>query len=507
MTEIQGYTNLEIIGRGGFAIVYKATQVSVGRDVAIKLLVDPAPDDDLVRRFQRESKAVGALSWHPHIAAVVDAGATATGQAYIVFELLAGGSLEDRIAERPMPWPEAVAAMIEVADAVEAAHRAEVLHRDVKPANILLNRLGVAKLGDFGIASVQDGNKTETGMLATTVAHAAPELFNGEAASEATDVYALGSTLFTLVAGAAPFSPGPGERIGTTISRIAYEAPPATPSIPENISAVIAHALAKQPQYRPRSAGAFGQALQQAQQQLGLRVTTMPVTDAEPTSPPRPEPDPPTTPAPAPAVAQPLPASPATQHVPFEPVPPQTNIEPKKPFSRTILGLSVVAVALAVLLGGLIIFGGSAITTTRGGAQIQAVSAPPDTAMDGQFDAGNAVDLDDATYWGVQRTATDGPVQGTRYVVALEQEQDVVGVGISNGTSTELGRVSALRWATSDQQLDQRGDTVVTQVIGDAPGEHRIGYSVRTNRLVLEIVGVHADAVNVGIAEILIEVE
>ena len=80
MIKIEGYDNFETVGSGGFAVVYKAQQVSVGREVAIKVLIDPTPDDDLVRRFERESKAVGALSWHPHIAAVVDAGTTAEGQ-------------------------------------------------------------------------------------------------------------------------------------------------------------------------------------------------------------------------------------------------------------------------------------------------------------------------------------------------------------------------------------------------------------------------------------------
>lgn len=525
MTEIQGYSDLEIIGRGGFAIVYKATQISVGRNVAIKLLVDPSPDDDLVRRFERESKAVGALSWHPHIAAVVDAGATVAGQAYIVFELLTGGSLEDRITHQPLPWTDAIASMIEVADAVEAAHRNDVLHRDIKPANILLNRLGVAKLGDFGIASMQDGNKTETGMLATTVAHAAPELFNGQLASEATDVYALGSTLFTLVTGAAPFAPGPGERIATTISRIAHEPPPVPINVPEQVSAVITHALAKQPQYRPRSAGAFGQALQQAQQELGIRVTSMPVTDAEPVAPPKPpravtappvqspaasspvaQPLAPNAAVPrAPAASQPLPppsAEPPTQHVPFNPTPHPGTSETRKPFSRTIVVLSVIALALAAVLGGLILFsdGTPTIATTRSGAAITSIDALVEMAP--PLDAAKAVDNDETTYWGIGQ-----PVLGTTYVIRFAEEQSVTQVGISNGQSTELGRVASLLWATTVQELQDRGDGIIEHEIADAPGEHLVDYSAETQQIVLAISGVHADAVNAGIAEILIEVE
>ena len=245
MTEIDGYTDLQMIGRGGFAVVYQALQVSTGRHMAIKLLTDPSPDDDLVRRFKRESRAVGALSWHPYIAAVVDA--------------------------------------------VEAAHRADVLHRDIKPANILLDRLGVAKLGDFDIASMQDGNKTATATLATTIAHAAPELFDGHPASPAADIYALGSTLHTLVTPLPPVSHGEDERISTVIARIASEPPPRPnpAQVPGQVATISTHALAKQPQYRPRSAAAFGQALQQVQRELGRQVTAMAVTDSEPVTAPR----------------------------------------------------------------------------------------------------------------------------------------------------------------------------------------------------------------------------
>ncbi|MEM7093588.1 MAG: protein kinase [Actinomycetota bacterium] len=283
MIEIAGYEDLEVLGSGGFAVVYKAHQVSIGREVAIKVLSDPSPDADLLRRFTRESKAVGALSWHPNIAAVLDAGTTEQGQAFIVFELLSGGALEDRIIHNPMPWARAVTAMIQVADAVEAAHRAEVLHRDIKPANILMNRLGDAKLADFGIASMQDGNKTETGTLAATLAHAAPELFDGTPASPLTDVYALGSTLHNLVSGRPPFSHGAGETFTTVIRRILNDPPPRIPATlaPPELETVISYSLAKQPDQRPPSAAAFGKQLQALQRSFGLSVTAMPVGDQD----------------------------------------------------------------------------------------------------------------------------------------------------------------------------------------------------------------------------------
>jgi len=533
MTEIQGYTDLEVIGRGGFAVVYKARQSSVGRDVAIKLLTDPSPDDDLVRRFQRESRAVGALSWHPNIAAVVDAGSTSIGQAYIVFELLPGGSLEERIENGPMPWREAVSSMIQVADAVEAAHRADVLHRDIKPANILLDRLGVAKLGDFGIASMQDGNKTETGVLATTIAHAAPELFEGKTASPATDVYALGSTLHTLVTGSPPFTTRDNERIGAVIARIASEPPPRPDPavVPDEVARVIAHALAKQPQYRLRSAAAFGRALQQVQRDLGERVTAMPVSDSHegddaadlaargpashagapaPWSPV--ERDGPPPPAPN-AAAAPAPAGPATDYVPLTPSARVEQAAPRsdpKPFGRTIAVLSVIAVLLAAGLGGLLLYQAqqspAAMRITAGGARIASWDGFDDTELDAPYGDALALDRDPRTYWGIGPRTAGSSVIGTSYVIKLTETQRIVEVGISNGTSTDLGRVSGLIWGTSIDELERRGASVVDQRVPDAPGTHKEPFEVETDQIVLAITGVHGDADEVGIAEILIDV-
>lgn len=289
MIPVPGYEVVAELGRGGFATVYRARQLSVGRDVAIKLLSDPDPPPDLVRRFTRESRAVGALSWHPHIATVIDAGATTDGRAFIAFELLTGGSLDDAIAAGPLSWRQAVAAMIQIADAVEAAHRADVLHRDIKPANILRDRFGHAKLADFGIASMQDGTKTATGAFAVTVAHAAPEIFDGTGATPMVDVYALGSTLHTLIAGRAPFQPPTGEGLLASIGRIASQPAPrlASTLAPAEVADVAVAALAKNPDDRWPSAGAFGRALQAAQRIVGEPVTAMPIVDDDPVDDPR----------------------------------------------------------------------------------------------------------------------------------------------------------------------------------------------------------------------------
>ena len=519
MTTIAGYSNLEVIGRGGFAVVYRADQESVGRQVAIKQLLDPTPDDDLIRRFQRESRAVGALSWHPHIAAVVDAGKTAAGQAYIVFEFLSGGSLEDRIAHGPMPWNDAVSSMIQVADAVEAAHRAEVLHRDIKPANVLLDRLGVAKLGDFGIASMQDGTKTETGMLATTVAHAAPELFEGRPASVATDVYALGSTLHNLVTGAPPFNPAGNERLVATMGRILTEPPPRPdPTIvPIQVADVIAHALAKQPEYRPRSAAEFGHALQQSQRELGVSVTAMPVSDGQRSAQAAVRAVQPQSPALAPSVvhhdALPPASIPSSAHGSAAVTPlPSLTAGPRKPFSRTIAALTTVAVLLAAGLGGLVLYNARStdgpLVVTAGGARVRSFDAFDLTEQDPPFSGDRALDGDENTYWKiVPNDAEQLGIIGTTFRIDLTEEQRIVSVGISNGTLNDLGRVSSLRWATSNEDLSS-GSNAVDQAVPDQPSMHTTPYSVTTDVLIVVISGVHDEqARDAGIAEILIEVE
>ena len=545
MIQIAGYDSFEIIGRGGFAVVYKARQISVGREVAIKVLSDPMPDADLIRRFERESKAVGALSWHPNIAAVVDAGTTAQGQGYIVFELISGGSLDDRLASGPLSWVEALPAMIQVADATEAAHREDMLHRDIKPANILKSRIGDAKLADFGIASMQDGTKTEAGMLATTVAHAAPELFDGAPSSRATDVYALGSTLHNLVTGRPPFTPTDGERIATIIKRIATEPPPRPDpaNVPPQVAAVIAHALAKQPEFRPRSAVAFGKALQQVQRDHGLPVTPMPVGDKEPDEargntivrPGSPQ---------VPAAAPMRPATPPQQRPPQQQPPMQQQPVPVAQVSgrgqqgpavsgrtssrtssrtstrttssggggRLVATLLALVVLLGAAIGGALLFNAQSSTDeplalTSGGATIVDISALADTTIV-ELPATNAIDLDSATYWGVQPNITaERNIAGTTFVLRFDEPIAITSVGIDNGSSDDLSRVSHITWGTSVDDLRNRAATNVTQEIPDEAGEHRVAMSITTDQLALVITDVHdIEAPSVGIAEILVDV-
>ncbi len=176
---MRGIDDLQEIGRGGTAIVYRGTQSAFGRTVAVKVL-DLAVGKDIDReRFRRECRAIGSLSGHPNIVSVYDEGVLDDGRPYIVMEDLTH-SLADQLADRgALDWQSAIAIAIALAGALRSAHDSGVLHRDVKPENILISRHGVPKLSDFGLAQVSGGFESRTSTVRASVAHAAPELIDG----------------------------------------------------------------------------------------------------------------------------------------------------------------------------------------------------------------------------------------------------------------------------------------------------------------------------------------
>jgi serine/threonine protein kinase len=263
---LPGFEQLEEIGRGGFGIVYRARQPALDRAVAIKVLVGALFDDRAQERFERERRSMGALSSHPAIVTIFESGLTDTGVPYIVMEFMEGGSLADRLVrEGPMPVAEACLIGARVADALEMAHRSGVVHRDVKPDNILLSSFGEPKLTDFGIASLMDATGTKSSGITASIAHAPPEVLEGRRATARSDVYSLASTIFALIAGQPAFTRPTDEGMTPVIARILTESPPdLRPDVPSPVCEVLEQGLAKDPDARYASAADFAKALRAA---------------------------------------------------------------------------------------------------------------------------------------------------------------------------------------------------------------------------------------------------
>lgn len=202
--EVLGYADMREVARGGDSIVYRARQVSVDRDVAIKVMQTDDPDD--VARFERELAITVRLGrQHPYIVTVLDTTTTTAGQPCLVMEFHDLGSLHDRLREHgPLPVSDVVAAGTSVADALAFAHAHGVLHRDVKPQNVLLLPTSYV-LSDFGIARMADAGHTST-LERFSYRHASPQVLDGLPPTEADDLWSLGSTLFTVLDGRAPFA-------------------------------------------------------------------------------------------------------------------------------------------------------------------------------------------------------------------------------------------------------------------------------------------------------------
>jgi serine/threonine protein kinase/Tol biopolymer transport system component len=239
------------LGRGGMAVVYKAWQSSLDRYVALKTLPPYFQHDpQFLARFQREAKAAARLN-HPSIVTIYDVGEQA-GVHYIAMEYLEGGSLQDRLATSTRDLREAQRILDQVAGALDYAHSRGLIHRDVKPANILFTADGRAKVTDFGIARASDGTQlTRTGVVMGTPEYMAPEQAEGGSVDHRTDLYALGVVLYQMLTGRAPFQ---GTTPHATLHAVIYEAPPPprqiNPGLSPAVEAVLLKALAKEPAQR-----------------------------------------------------------------------------------------------------------------------------------------------------------------------------------------------------------------------------------------------------------------
>ncbi|TSE00642.1 protein kinase [Skermania sp. ID1734] len=283
--EAFGLENVTEIGRGGFGVVYRAEQTALGRQVAVKVL-SANLDAENRERFLREENAMGRLSGHPNIVDILQVDTTLTGRPFIVMPFHQRGSLEALVRDHgPLGWAATLRVGVKLCGAIESAHRLGILHRDVKPGNVLLTGYGEPQLTDFGIARVPGGFETSSSMITGSPAYTAPEVLKGAEPTVASDIYGLGATLFALLTGHAAFERQSGEKVVAQFLRITTEPIPdlRKQDIPADVAAAIEAAMASDPADRPQSAAAFGAMLQEAQRAHGFVADEMALLEPDET--------------------------------------------------------------------------------------------------------------------------------------------------------------------------------------------------------------------------------
>ena len=268
-TVVAGYTIEAVLGSGGMGTVYRATHPSLPRSDALKILSEELSRNDEIRaRFLREADLAATLD-HPNIVTVYDRGETDDGRLWIAMRYVAGSDADKEVRTGQMTPQRAVHIVGEVAAALDFAHRRHILHRDVKPANLLLAAEdGRVFLADFGIARALDdaAGLTQTGTVMASIAFTAPESLTAAAADHRADIYSLGCALYVLLTGKTPFHRA-GGMAGVAAAHL-FEPPPKVtdlaPALPSAIDAVAAKAMAKEPDERYQSAHEFAAAATQA---------------------------------------------------------------------------------------------------------------------------------------------------------------------------------------------------------------------------------------------------
>src|ERR671911_692451 len=254
----------ELLGGGGMAEVYLAHDQVLGRDVALKILRGQyANEEGFVERFRREAKNAAALN-HPNVVQVYDQGSTEDGTYYIAMEYVPGVTLAERLKrEGPLQPGEAAGVAARVAEALAVAHARGIIHRDIKPQNVLLTASGGAKVADFGIARAASAETvTETSLILGTASYMSPEQVRGERVGPASDLYSLGVVLYEMLTGEPPYTAD--NPLATAMKHLdepTRRPGEANPAVPEELDALTAKLLAKVPGDRYASAAELAEDL------------------------------------------------------------------------------------------------------------------------------------------------------------------------------------------------------------------------------------------------------
>lgn len=277
-TTISHFRVLRLIGTGGMSEVYLAEDTRLHRKVALKLLPPELdPDEEQVLRFQQEARAASALN-HPNIVTLFDVGEERQ-QRYIATEYIDGETLRDRIDRGPLPVREALDVAIGIASALDAAHEVGIVHRDVKPENVMIRRDGLVKVLDFGLAKLtgpdrspllgQANRLTQPGLVMGTVHYMSPEQLRGAQVDSRTDLFSLGEVIYEMVTGVNPFDGrSTSEIIAAILEREPDPLPVRAPAVPQELAEIVDRALRKHPSDRFASAREMLNALTSLRQEL-----------------------------------------------------------------------------------------------------------------------------------------------------------------------------------------------------------------------------------------------
>src|SRR4051812_31294296 len=255
---LAGYRVEGVLGQGGMGVVYEATQLSLNRTVALKLLAGQLGDDPAFReRFRREGLLQAQID-HPNIVTVYEAGDTDEGL-FLAVRLVRGPNLKDMIIARELDAGRSLRILTPIADALDAAHAEGLIHRDIKPQNILISGRDHAYLADFGLTKAPgEKSLTKTGQFVGTLDYISPEQIRGKPASKQSDIYALAAVLYECLSGVGPY---PKDSEAAVLYAHMSDEPPsvteARPDLPAALDAVIRKAMAKEPEARHESASAL----------------------------------------------------------------------------------------------------------------------------------------------------------------------------------------------------------------------------------------------------------